>query len=63
MQRDFRLGVATIHLDCGRTWIASRKMIVALEDQHLEEMIRLKIEAGDPEELIRRVIAEFRMSL
>jgi hypothetical protein len=38
-------------------------MIVALEDQHLEEMIRLKIEAGDPEELIRRVIAEFRMSL
>ncbi|UCE19777.1 MAG: restriction endonuclease [Gemmatimonadota bacterium] len=44
-------------------WIASRKMILVLDDQNLKDMIDLKQEAGDPEDLLRRHIAEFRMSL
>jgi hypothetical protein len=44
-------------------WIASRKMIVVLSDADAKEMLRLKAEAGDPEELLRRRIAAFRMSL
>jgi hypothetical protein len=44
-------------------WIAGRKMIVVLSDNDAQEMLRLKAEAGDPEELLRRKIATFRMSL
>lgn len=44
-------------------WVASRQLIVVLSDTDVEEMVRLKVEAGDPETLLRRKIAEFRISL
>ena len=44
-------------------WIASKKMIIVLNDSDAKEMLRLKAEASDPEELLRRRIAEFRLSL
>jgi hypothetical protein len=44
-------------------WIGGQKLIVSLADTHLIEMIQLKAKGGRPEETIRRVIADFRMSL
>ena len=44
-------------------WIASRKLILVLDDRDIEEMISLKVEARDPEDLLRRRIAEFRMGM
>jgi hypothetical protein len=44
-------------------WIGNHKMIVALDDDEMHEMLRLKGEAALPEEIIRAKIASFRMSL
>jgi len=38
-------------------------MIVVLSDLDLIEMIRIKSAGGKPEEIIRKAIADFRMSL
>jgi len=38
-------------------------MMIVLGDSELEEMIRIKSAGGKPEELIRKLIADFRMSL
>jgi len=44
-------------------WIGAQKMIVVISDEQLLEMLRIKGEAGAPEEIIRASIATFRMSL
>lgn len=44
-------------------WIGAQKMIVVIGDEQLLEMLRIKSEAGAPEEIIRASIATFRMSL
>jgi len=44
-------------------WIGSKKMIVSLSDQDLFEMLEIKARGGIPEELVRRKIGDFRMSL
>lgn len=44
-------------------WIGGQKMMVILSDTDLEEMIKIKAAGGKPEEIIRKAIAEFRMSL
>lgn len=44
-------------------WIGAQKMIVVISDEQLLEMLRVKGEAGSPEELIRASIATFRMAL
>lgn len=44
-------------------WIGGRKMIVHFEDTSLGEMLELKASGGEPEEVVRRRIADFRMSL
>lgn len=44
-------------------WIGAQKMIVVVSDEQLLEMLRIKSEAGAPEEIIRASIATFRMSL
>ncbi len=44
-------------------WIASRKLILIVDDGDIKEMIGLKTEAGDPEDLLRRRISDFRMSM
>ncbi len=44
-------------------WIGANKMIVALADEDVIEMIRLKADGGRPEEIVRGLIANFRMSL
>jgi hypothetical protein len=44
-------------------WISARKMIVVLADTDVEEMLRIKTSGGKPEEIIRKKIADFRMSL
>ncbi len=44
-------------------WIGGNKMIVVLSDADIIEMIRIKSDGGKPEEIIRKAIADFRMSL
>lgn len=44
-------------------WIGGNKMIVHLEDSSLKEMLELRASGGEPQEVIRRQIADFRMSL
>jgi Restriction endonuclease len=44
-------------------WIGAQKMIVVLSDSDVEEMLLIKSTGGRPEELIRKKIADFRMSL
>lgn len=44
-------------------WIGSQKLIVVLADKDVAEMIKLKRTGGKPEELLRRIIADFRMAL
>lgn len=55
-------GVAAKHA-IREQWIAGRKMIVVLDDTHLAEMLTLKEDGSTPEEVIRKLIADFRMSL
>jgi Restriction endonuclease len=44
-------------------WIGGRKMIVHLSDRNLGDMLELRATNGEPQEVIRRQIADFRMSL
>jgi len=44
-------------------WIGGRKMIVHLTDRKLCDMLELRASSGDPQEVVRRQIADFRMSL
>ncbi len=44
-------------------WIGNNKMIVALNDDDLIEMLKIKQTKGKPEEIIRMKLADFRMSL
>jgi Restriction endonuclease len=44
-------------------WIGGRKMIVHLTDKNLCDMLELRASSGEPQEVIRRQIADFRMSL
>ena len=44
-------------------WIGGNKMIVHLGDTSLGEMLELRASGGEPQEVIRRQIADFRMSL
>jgi len=44
-------------------WIGGNKMIVHIDDTGLEEMLEVRGNGGEPEEVIRRQIADFRMSL
>jgi len=44
-------------------WIGNQKMIVALDDDDIKEMLRVKSESGAAEEIIRSKIATFRMAL
>jgi hypothetical protein len=44
-------------------WIGAGKMIVHLSDAELKEMLEMKRDGGDPAEVIRRLVADFRMAL
>jgi hypothetical protein len=44
-------------------WIGAQKMIVVIDDNQVHEMLRIKSEGGAPEEILRNMIATFRMSL
>jgi hypothetical protein len=44
-------------------WISDNKMIVHIDDICLIEMLNIRGNDGEPEDVIRRRIAEFRMSL
>lgn len=44
-------------------WIGAKKMIVNVSDNELRDMLHLKRDGGCPEEVIRGIIAEFRMGL
>jgi hypothetical protein len=44
-------------------WIGGNKMIVHLNDTHILEMLSLRAKGGEPQEVIRQRIADFRMSL
>lgn len=55
-------GVSALHA-LREQWIGGQKMIIVLSDVELEEMLRIKGEGGKPEEILRKAIADFRMSL
>jgi hypothetical protein len=44
-------------------WIGARKLIVGVDDDALEQMLAVKAEGGRPEEILRRIVADFRMTL
>jgi hypothetical protein len=44
-------------------WIGGNKMIVHLDDSHIQEMLELRASGGETQEVVRRQIANFRMSL
>jgi hypothetical protein len=44
-------------------WIGGGKMIVHLTDKNLRDMLELRASSGEPQEVVRRQIADFRMSL
>ncbi|MFT3768466.1 MAG: hypothetical protein QM820_23710 [Minicystis sp.] len=44
-------------------WIASKKMIVVLKDDDMRAMLDQKARGGEPEEIIRKKVGEFRMHL
>jgi HJR/Mrr/RecB family endonuclease len=44
-------------------WIGNQKMIVILSDEDMYEMLKIKSSGGKSEEIIRKRIADFRMSL
>lgn len=44
-------------------WIGNKKMIVSLSDEDLIEMLEIKNNSGNPEAIIRKKIANFRMKL
>lgn len=44
-------------------WIGNKKMIVVLSDEDLIEMLEIKNNSGNPEAIIRKKIANFRMKL
>lgn len=55
-------GVAADHA-IREQWIGNKKMIVVLSDEDLLEMLELKKNGNNPEEIIRKKIANFRMLL
>ena len=55
-------GLSALHA-IREQWIGGQKLIVVLSDSELEEMINIKADGGKPEEVIRKAIADFRMSL
>lgn len=44
-------------------WIANNKLILILSDSDIIEMLQIKKANGNPESVLRRIIADFRMSL
>jgi len=44
-------------------WIGGQKMIVHITDTSLGQMLELRSSGGEPQEVLRRMIADFRMSL
>ena len=44
-------------------WIGNKKMIIVLDDDDLIEMLKEKKKQGTPEDIIRKKISTFRMSL
>jgi len=44
-------------------WIGNKKMVVVLSDEDLIEMLEIKKNGGNPVEIIKRKVANFRMSL
>jgi hypothetical protein len=56
------LGAAAAHA-VREQWIGAKKLIVPIDDAALERMLAAKAEGGRPEEIIRRIVADFRMTL
>lgn len=44
-------------------WTLAGKLIVVLSDEHIERMLRAKEACGPPEDVIRQLIEEFRLSM
>ena len=65
----FALIVGRLECDDGATvtikdqWISYEKMIVFLNDEDLAQMLHIKINGGNPEEVVRQKIEDFRLSL
>lgn len=44
-------------------WIADNKLILFLQDEDIFQMLTMKDSSGNPEDVIRQKIEDFRLSL
>jgi hypothetical protein len=48
---------------CREQWIQHNKLIIGLDDDDVRQMLETKLAAGDPAELIRQKIEDFRLGI
>jgi hypothetical protein len=54
---------ATTRWICREQWIQHNKLIIGLDDDDVRQMLETKLAAGDPAELIRQKIEDFRLGI
>ncbi len=48
---------------CREQWVHYSKLIVGLSDEDVVQMVRTKTAGGDPAELVRQKIEDFRLGI
>jgi hypothetical protein len=48
---------------CQEQWVHYSKLIVGLSDEDVVQMVTIKAGGGDPAELVRQKIADFRLGI
>ena len=48
---------------CREQWVHYSKLIVGLSDEDVVQMVRTKMSGGDPAELVRQKIEDFRLGI
>jgi hypothetical protein len=49
--------------ECREQWVHYSKLIVGLSDEDVVQMVRIKTGGGDPAELVRQKIEDFRLGI
>jgi hypothetical protein len=58
-----RLGNEVAGWICREQWVQHNKLIIGLDDEDVRQMLTTKMAAGDPAELIRQKIEDFRLGI
>jgi hypothetical protein len=48
---------------CREQWVQHSKLIVGLSDEDVVQMVRTRMGGGDPAELVRQKIEDFRLGI